>query len=346
MSMEGNSLGRLRVVIAENTRMAGRLLADALSQDGLFETSATSLMAETMQTIGDVRPAVVLVSEALEEDPKRGFQVVRQIRAAWPEIRVVMLLDGCRPEPVVEAFRAGARGVFSRDESLKDLAACVARVSQGEISAKSEQMRFAIEALASTPSTHEMDAQNLLQLSKREREVVGAVAEGLSNREIGERMGLSPHTVKNYVFRIFEKLGVSSRFELMAALSHQKPALHRSWDAESGSERLDTAESLLSAAEAGVSSAQFVVGHLYLDGELVQKDKVLAYKWLLLAERTNQTFSVASRLARKKLATEMLSWQVAEGERMASEWAGGPEDHSWCKAASAGVGEKAAVTVA
>jgi DNA-binding NarL/FixJ family response regulator len=281
----------------------------------------------------------------LEDDPKRGFQLAREIRSAWPEVQMVMLLDGCGPEPVVEAFRAGARGVFSRNESLKDLALCISRVSRGEISAKSEHIRLAIEALASTPASADMGAENLLVLSKREREVVAAVAEGLSNREIGERMSLSPHTVKNYVFRIFEKLGVSSRFELMAALSRQRPTSQPTLRSEDAAAP-DTMTSLLSAAESGVSSAQFVVGHMYLDGELVRRDKVLAYKWLLLAEQANQAFSAASRLARKKLATEMLSGQVAEAERLASDWASSPETMSWYKAESSSVSAKAAATVA
>jgi two-component system, NarL family, nitrate/nitrite response regulator NarL len=157
MLMDVNVSKGIRVVIAETTRMAGRLLADALGQQGVCDAVATSQAAETMSVIAGVRPAVVLVSETLEDDPKRGFQLAREIRSAWPEVQMVMLLDGCGPEPVVEAFRAGARGVFSRNESLKDLALCISRVSRGEISAKSEHIRLAIEALASTPAKQPRD---------------------------------------------------------------------------------------------------------------------------------------------------------------------------------------------
>jgi len=320
--MDGNRVSGIRVVIAENTRMASRLLADALSQNSAMEAVvAASSAMESLQAISELRPAVALVSDVLDNDPKRGFQLSCEIRATWPEVQVVMLLDGCRPEAVVEAFRAGARGVFSRNESLKELAACIAKVGRGEIWARNEHMTFAIEALANSPAASEVDSEALVALSKREREVVDALAEGLSNREIGERMDLSRHTVKNYVCRIFEKLGVSTRFELMVALNRRQMSGYRRL-AEGPNSPAELMPTLLAAAEAGIASAQFVVGHMYLYGEGVRRDKVLAYKWLLLAEQADQAFSDGSRRARKKLATELLSAQVTEAERMASLWIG------------------------
>jgi two-component system, NarL family, nitrate/nitrite response regulator NarL len=335
----------IRVVIAENTRMASRLLADALSQNGALEAVvAASSVAESLQAISELRPAVALVSDTLDNDPKRGFQLVREIRSTWPEVQVVMLLDGCKPEPVVDAFRAGVRGVFSRNESLKELAACIARVSRGEIWARSEHMTFAIEALANAPASNDVDSEALLTLSKREREVVDALAEGLSNREIGERMDLSRHTVKNYVCRIFEKLGVSTRFELMVALSRRQTTTYRKLADDNG-EPSDLMPALLAAAESGVASAQFVVGHMYLYGEGVRRDKVLAYKWLLLAEQADQAFSDASRRARKKLATELLSVQVTEAERMVSQWVGSGDSSSPARDGEVAPSAKAASSV-
>jgi DNA-binding CsgD family transcriptional regulator len=72
---------------------------------------------------------------------------------------------------------------------------------------------------------HVVNAQGVELLSKREEEVVGLVANGLINREIAEQLGISEHTVKNYLFRIFDKLGVSTRVELVLyALSSPKTA--------------------------------------------------------------------------------------------------------------------------
>lgn len=315
--------------------MAGRLLADALGQDERVEAIATCTVVETLRAVAEQHPAIVVLSEVLEDDPKRGFLLSREIRTASATTHVVMLLDGYRSEAVVEAFRAGARGVFSRNESIKELGACITRVSEGEISAKSEHVRLAIEALSNTRCMPEVPAENLESLSKREREVVAALVDGLSNREIGERMKLSPHTVKNYVFRVFEKLGVSSRFEVMAAVRRQHSSQSGRVDFVEAQPR-DTAGYLQAAAAAGIPSAQFVLGHMYLDGEMVERDKVQAYKWLLLAEQSNQVFSVASRIARKKLATEMLSRELAEAERLISVWVSA-ENGPWSKTPRSGV---------
>jgi DNA-binding NarL/FixJ family response regulator len=116
---------------------------------------------------------------------------------------------------VVEAFRAGARGVFCRSESLKSLARCIQCVSEGQIWANSKELRYLLEALGEALPLRVIDARGAALLSRRELEVVRCVAEGLSNREIAQRLGLTEHTVKNYLFRIFDKLGVSKRVEVV-----------------------------------------------------------------------------------------------------------------------------------
>jgi DNA-binding NarL/FixJ family response regulator len=125
-----------------------------------------------------------------------------------------MLLDAPDRNSVVEAFRAGARGVFCRTESLKSLSKCIRCVHDGQVWANSNELRFLLDALSQAMSTRIVGAAGV-SLSKRERDVVQCVSEGLSNREIAHRLTLTEHTVKNYLFRIFDKLGVSSRVEVV-----------------------------------------------------------------------------------------------------------------------------------
>lgn len=81
--------------------------------------------------------------------------------------------------------------------------------------ANSQQLGYILEALSLTMPVRLQDARGMNLLSKREETVVRQVAEGMTNREISVRLKLSEHTVRNYLFRIFDKLGVSTRVELV-----------------------------------------------------------------------------------------------------------------------------------
>ena len=163
------------------------------------------------------KPAVVVISAELDEEKGKGFEVARELRAMHADARLVMLLDASERNQVVEAFRAGARGVFCRSESLLSLARCIQCVSDGQIWANSRELRYLLESTLGEAFyrfgwwTHAVPRC----FPRREVEVVRCVAEGLSNREIAQRLGLTEHTVKNYLFRIFDKLGVSKRVEVV-----------------------------------------------------------------------------------------------------------------------------------
>jgi len=206
----------IRVLAADSTRMASQLLASALERDERFQVlEPVSDAASIVATVLKEKPAVILVSAEMDGDPRRGFQLVREIIASRPETRVVVLLDTSERTLVVEAFRAGARGVFCRSEALKSLAKCIHCVSQGQVWANSAQLRCLLEALGEALPLRTVDTRGAALLSRREHEVVRCVAEGLSNREIAQRLSLTEHTVKNYLFRIFDKLGVSKRVEVV-----------------------------------------------------------------------------------------------------------------------------------
>jgi DNA-binding NarL/FixJ family response regulator len=206
----------IRVLAADSTRMNSQLLAAALERDKRFQViepagDARGLVAAVVKD----KPSVVVISAEIEDDPRKGFEIARELRTAVPETRLVMLLDASERSQVIESFRAGAKGVFCRNESLKSLAKCILCVHQGQVWANSRELRFLLEALGEALPLRVVDARGTVLLSKREQEVVRCVAEGLSNREIAQRLGLTEHTVKNYLFRIFDKLGVSKRVEVV-----------------------------------------------------------------------------------------------------------------------------------
>jgi DNA-binding NarL/FixJ family response regulator len=97
---------------------------------------------------------------------------------------------------------------------LEALYKCIARVAEGQVWASSPQLDFLLEALVEPLSIENGSESSSRPLSKREEEIARLVAEGCSNRQISEKLKLSEHTIKNYLFRVFEKLGVSTRVEL------------------------------------------------------------------------------------------------------------------------------------
>jgi two-component system nitrate/nitrite response regulator NarL len=311
---------RIRIVVADNTRIHTQLLADALKRDhGLDVISADSDSRSLIATTAAHKADVLLISSHLDEEPHRAFEVLRELRASHPRIRAVMLMDSSKRELILHAFRVGARGIFSRHESVDSLCKCVRSVHEGQIWASSGQMSFAVEALAASPTVRAVDANGLDLLSKREMEVVRSLAEGLTNREIAERLGLSQHTIKNYLFRVFDKLGVSSRVELLfMTLSQASPAqsLLPSLLANPASTSHHDEATLAicqKAAEQGMPTAQLALAQIYSARRSGPKDLVYAYMWFLIA---HEQISRAKNHVNKTMTMEHL----LEAEQRAAEW--------------------------
>ena len=125
-----------------------------------------------------------------------------------------MLLESSEREWVVEAFLAGASGVFARSEPLAALAKCIQCVSQGHVWANSKELGYLLEVLGQTLPLTTIGCRDAVPLSRRDREMLQGVAEGLTNRQIARRLGLSECTVKNYLSRVSNKLGVSTRVKM------------------------------------------------------------------------------------------------------------------------------------
>jgi len=170
--------------------------------------------SEAVALLRDKQPDVAVISAQLQDGALEGYRVLRGLRSACPRTRGVMLLNSRERELIVDAFRCGARGIVFRDEPVETLRKCIHAVHHGQVWANSETMRHVVEALGQTMPVHLRDARGIELLSKREADVVRLVAEGLNNKDISLQLALSEHTIRNYLFHIFDKLGVSTRVEL------------------------------------------------------------------------------------------------------------------------------------
>lgn len=307
----------IRVLVADNSRFHTQLLAEALKRDPDLEIVSSDLDAASLVAASVSQTIDVFVLSAFaEDDAKCGFRILEELRETYPNTRAVMLLDSSKPDSLLEAFRVGAKGIFDPHESSDMLCRCVRRVHEGQVWLSHEQMTLVLEALASTPKVRAVDGNGMNLLSKREVEVVRCLAEGLTNREIAERLGLSQHTIKNYLFRIFDKLGVSSRIELLFMTFSQSTAAPPLIQGllEDPADGCDQTTFALcqKAAEHGVVTAQLALARMFWTGRANDRDVIGAYMW----------FGVAlDQLTRTKNSVKkaMNPAQLAEAERRVRE---------------------------
>lgn len=204
----------IRIVVADSSPLSSQLLAEALARDsGIEVLGVSSDPLEITRILRSCPIDVLLVSARLHEEPERGLSVVQQLRMEHSGLKAVALLDSRRPELVVRAFRSGVCGVFCHKAEISMLSKCIAAVYRGEIWANSEELNFVLTALVST-APYKFESKRLALLTRREEAVVKSLVDGLTNREIAQILAISQHTVKNYIFKIFDKLGVSNRVEL------------------------------------------------------------------------------------------------------------------------------------
>jgi DNA-binding NarL/FixJ family response regulator len=213
----------IRVLLADSNQTQAELLSRALRrQPSLSITCCRSELSDCLQALRSTQVDVVLVGDS-PADHTHLIDTLRGLHASHPHISLILLLDSYDRNLVVQAMRAGARGLFCRaSQPFEALCLCISRVHEGQFWANNEQMGYLIEALKSGPPRRVVDAKGEGLLTPREDQVVSLVAEGIGNREIAEQLGVKENTVKKSLLRIYDKVGVSNRVELVLyVLTHR-----------------------------------------------------------------------------------------------------------------------------
>jgi two-component system nitrate/nitrite response regulator NarL len=223
---------RIRIAVAESTRMGSQLIAEALKhRRNNFEVMAFAEdSSRAFRELQNYQPHVALISAELQDGPFKGFSVLDRMRASKSEAAVVMLFNSDQRELVIDAFRGGARGIFCRGQSLEGLPKCIRTVDQGQIWANNNELEFLLQLITNLRPTHPGRRGLNTLLTRRQREVVELITKDMTNHEIAQKLGLTEHTVRNYIFQIFEKLGISTRVGLVLyalsepAINERRPA--------------------------------------------------------------------------------------------------------------------------
>jgi DNA-binding NarL/FixJ family response regulator len=157
-----------------------------------------------------LQPTVVLMD--IRMPGMDGVEATRRLRERWPDVKVIILTTFDDDENVFEGLRAGALGYLLKDVSGGELAEAIRKVAGGGALVEPSVARKVLAEFARlAPPSRAADAGLPEPLSARERDILGLLSQGLSNREIAVRLGLAEGTVKNYITLILQKLGVEDR---------------------------------------------------------------------------------------------------------------------------------------
>jgi two-component system, NarL family, response regulator DevR len=203
---DDSAVQTIRIFLVDDHEVVRRGVADMLSTDpGITVVGEAKNAAEAMARVPALRPDVVVLDVRLPDGD--GVTVCRELRDRMPDLGVVMLTSYSDDEALFQAILAGASGYLLKQILGQDLVTAVRTVAAGgslldptATSAVLARMRRAVEP-----------AGPLAALSDQERTVLDLIGEGLTNRQIGERMFLAEKTVKNYVSHVLAKLGMERR---------------------------------------------------------------------------------------------------------------------------------------
>jgi two-component system, NarL family, response regulator DevR len=204
-----------RVFLLDDHELVRRGVRDLLwAEDDLSVVGEAGTAAEALERIPQTRPDVAVLDVRLgdESGDRGGVEVCREIRSAHPEVACVMLTSFADDEALFAAILAGAAGYVLKQIRGAELVNAIRRVGQGESLLDPAMTARVLERLRNPRPDHDP----LAALTPQERRILDLIAEGMTNRQIGEAMFLAEKTVKNYVSNLLAKLGMARRSEAAA----------------------------------------------------------------------------------------------------------------------------------
>jgi two-component system response regulator DegU len=210
----------ISVAVIEDNRLVREGISALLSRSDDLEVVAVGANADVLQK--PVQPDVILLDLGLRNGD--SLRVVQQVRADFPDSKVVVMDLLPAHEEIVVFVNAGVAGFIMKDASLDDLLSTIRSVAGGAHVLPPEMTKSLFSEIArEAVARGQPEAMEAVRMTAREREVIGLISEGCSNKEIAGQLHIATHTVKSHVRNIMEKLTLHTRLQI-AAYAHKDRA--------------------------------------------------------------------------------------------------------------------------
>ena len=211
--------GAIRVIVADSEpifRVGVRKIIAI--EDDLRIVAQVESAANALTAVGRCAADLLLFESGLSESPR---ELVTSLLALSPALKIVLVMVEPTEEETVEYLRRGVRGIVTRSIAPDLLVKCIRKVYEGETWLDSRGVNWVIEAYRSQASQL-TSPRNRLKLSSKEVQIIAGVTQGLRNKDIAQEVGTTEQVVKNYLRKIYDKLGVSDRLELALYCMHHR----------------------------------------------------------------------------------------------------------------------------
>lgn len=217
---EGDGNGQyLRVILADTQAIfrAGLRKIFAL-EDDIRVVGQAETLPQTISAAKKFTADILIFEASLSSNPA---ETVSDLRRQCPTLKLVVVTSELNEELTLELFRRGSHGIVSREVEPELLVECLRKVAVGEPWLESRAVNWVLEAYR-TQGTRPSTSRPKVQLTPKESLIVSCVTQGMKNKEIAVRVGTTEQVVKNYLRKVYDKLGVADRLELALYCLHHR----------------------------------------------------------------------------------------------------------------------------
>src|SRR5271169_1386246 len=214
----GGTTPLIRVILADTQAIfrAGLRKIFAL-EDDIRVVGQAETMPQTQSAVTKFTADVLIFESALAPNP---VEAVTELLRQAPQLKIVVVTPSSDEQLTLDLFRRGAHGILSREVEPEILVDCLRKVAAGEPWLESQAIHWVMEAYRGH-NLRPSGARPKVQLTPKETLIVSCVTQGMKNKEIAVRVGTTEQVVKNYLRKVYDKLGVADRLELaLYCLSH------------------------------------------------------------------------------------------------------------------------------